>query len=148
MSIKIEDFHIGFKYEQLENDSRRYLNQGLIWVEKTYSFNSPRLHKINELIEQGKIRAVKTAKRIGVIGLAHAMLTRIEELEASGKGGVVVIVGAKDSIKQEVKEPFGREPFIIEQRPIIEPVNFIEPRKDELNTPWYAKFDKKRKKRH
>jgi len=28
----------------------------MIWVKKKYGFNSPRLHKINELIEAGKLR--------------------------------------------------------------------------------------------
>lgn len=59
--IKIEDFHIGFEYEELQPDSERYFSKGLIWVKKTYNFNSPRLHKINELIKQGKVRHVKKA---------------------------------------------------------------------------------------
>lgn len=58
MSISIEHFHIGFEYEQFEMDKARYLNRGNIWVKKTYTLTSPRLHKIHELIEHGKIRAI------------------------------------------------------------------------------------------
>ena len=54
--LLISDFHIGFEYEELQMDSERYLNKGMIWVKKKYGFNSPRLHKINELIEAGKLR--------------------------------------------------------------------------------------------
>ena len=57
--IKIEDFHIGFKYQQLEMDKQRYLNRGMIWVDKTYSLNSPRLHKIKTLLDEGKIRKIQ-----------------------------------------------------------------------------------------
>lgn len=56
---KIEDFHIGYEYEELEMDKERYLNRGLIWVKKVYGFTSPRLWKINNLIIQGKIRKVQ-----------------------------------------------------------------------------------------
>ena len=54
--LNIEEFHIGFWYEEYQMDSERYLNKGMIWVKKQYGFNSPRLHKINELINQGKLR--------------------------------------------------------------------------------------------
>jgi len=57
--IKIEDFHIGFKYEEYQLDCNRYLNKGMIWVEKTYTTNSPRLHKIQERITAGTIRHVQ-----------------------------------------------------------------------------------------
>lgn len=57
--ISVEDFHIGFEYEEYEMDSERYLNKGMIWVRKTYAFNSPRLHKIQKLIQKGKIRHVQ-----------------------------------------------------------------------------------------
>ena len=50
-TLHISDFHIGFKYMQYEMDSERYLNKGMIWVKKEYGFNSPRLHKIKELID-------------------------------------------------------------------------------------------------
>ena len=55
-NVKIEDIHIGFEYEQLQLDSARYLNQGMIWVKHTYNFNSPRLIKMAVLISEGKIR--------------------------------------------------------------------------------------------
>ena len=54
--IRIEEFHIGFAYEEYEMDSRRYFNKGMIWVPKVYSFDSPRLHKINEMILNGLVR--------------------------------------------------------------------------------------------
>ena len=54
-SLRIEDFHIGFEYLQYEIDSERYLNKGMIWKKKKYGFNSPRLHKIKELIDKGEI---------------------------------------------------------------------------------------------
>ncbi len=54
-SLRIEDFHIGFEYLQYEMDSERYLNKGMIWKKKKYGFNSPRLHKIKELIDNGEI---------------------------------------------------------------------------------------------
>ena len=53
--LHISDFHIGFKYMQYEMDSERYLNKGMIWVKKEYGFNSPRLHKIKELIDNGEL---------------------------------------------------------------------------------------------
>tara|TARA_R110002020_G_scaffold93530_2_gene225586 strand:- start:524 stop:850 length:327 start_codon:yes stop_codon:yes gene_type:complete len=54
-SLLIEDFHIGFEYLQYEMDSERYLNKGMIWKKKKYGFDSPRLHKIKELIDNGEI---------------------------------------------------------------------------------------------
>tara|TARA_R110002126_G_scaffold205608_2_gene352928 strand:+ start:821 stop:994 length:174 start_codon:yes stop_codon:yes gene_type:complete len=54
--MDIKDFHIGYEYQQLEQDKERYFNQGLIWVDKVYGFNSPRLHKIQKLIDKGLIR--------------------------------------------------------------------------------------------
>lgn len=57
--MKIEDFHIGFEYEQLIKDESRYLNQGMIWVKQTYGLTSPRLFKINTLIKQGVIRDIE-----------------------------------------------------------------------------------------
>lgn len=54
--IRIEDFHIGFEYEQYELDSERYLNKGMIWVKKTYTMISPRFSKMQKLIDQEVIR--------------------------------------------------------------------------------------------
>lgn len=54
--LRIEDFHIGFKYQEYEMDKSRYLNRGMIWVDKTYHLTSPRLHKISKSIEEKKIR--------------------------------------------------------------------------------------------
>ena len=54
-SLRIEDFHIGFEYLQYEMDSERYLNKGMIWKKKKYGFDSPRLHKIKELIDNGEL---------------------------------------------------------------------------------------------
>ena len=54
-SLRIEDFHIGFEYLQYEMDSERYLNKGMIWKKKKYGFDSHRLHKIKELIDNGEI---------------------------------------------------------------------------------------------
>ena len=57
--IKIEDFHIGFQYEEYQMDSERYLNKGMIWVRKTYTLTSPRLYKIQKLIDERKVRKIK-----------------------------------------------------------------------------------------
>jgi len=57
--IKLEDFHIGFKYQEFQMDNSRYFNKGMIWVDKTYTLTSPRLHKIKELIKEGKLRKVQ-----------------------------------------------------------------------------------------
>ncbi len=54
--LHVEEFHIGFWYEEYQMDNERYLNKGMVWVKKQYGFNSPRLHKINELIKKGKLR--------------------------------------------------------------------------------------------
>ena len=54
--LSLSDFRVGFEYEELQMDSERYLNRGMIWVKKTYGLNSPRLHKIQKLIEEGKLR--------------------------------------------------------------------------------------------
>ena len=56
LELKVEDFHIGFRYEEYQMDSERYLNKGMIWVEKEYTLTSPRLYKIKTLIEEGKLR--------------------------------------------------------------------------------------------
>tara|TARA_E500000305_G_scaffold108419_1_gene110811 strand:+ start:1846 stop:2238 length:393 start_codon:yes stop_codon:yes gene_type:complete len=54
--LSLSDFRVGFEYEELQMDSERYLNKGMIWVKKTYGLNSPRLHKIQKLLEEGKLR--------------------------------------------------------------------------------------------
>lgn len=54
--LSLSDFKVGFEYEEYQMDSARYLNNGMIWVKKTYGLNSPRLHKIQKLIEEGKVR--------------------------------------------------------------------------------------------
>lgn len=54
--LSLSDFRVGFEYEELQMDSERYLNKGIIWVKKTYGLNSPRLHKIQKLLEEGKLR--------------------------------------------------------------------------------------------
>lgn len=59
-TIKIEDFHIGFEYEQYVLHSERYNNQGYIWLKKTYTKNSARFHKIQKLIDAGEVRHVIT----------------------------------------------------------------------------------------
>lgn len=58
-ALSIEDFKIGFRYEELEQDRERYMNKGLIWVKKTYNFNSPRLFKMNKLLKKRRLRRVK-----------------------------------------------------------------------------------------
>ena len=37
--LSVEDFHIGFKYEEYQLDSARYLNKGMIWVNKKYGLS-------------------------------------------------------------------------------------------------------------
>ena len=59
MDINIKNFHIGFEYEQYQMDSERYFNKGMIWVKKTYSMTSPRLHKIKILIDKKEVRLIK-----------------------------------------------------------------------------------------
>lgn len=54
--LKVEDFYIGFIYEEYQMDSERYFNKGMIWVKKEYTLTSPRLYKIKTLIEEGKLR--------------------------------------------------------------------------------------------
>lgn len=54
--LSISDFRVGFQYEEYQMDGSRYLNKGMIWVKKTYGINSPRLHKIQKLIDEGKLR--------------------------------------------------------------------------------------------
>ena len=61
--ISIDDFHIGFWYEEYQMDSERYLNKGMIWVKKQYGFNSPRLFKIEKLIKEGKIRRLQNYEK-------------------------------------------------------------------------------------
>ena len=58
MDINIKNFHIGFEYEQYQMDSERYFNKGMIWVKKTYSMTSPRLHKIKILIDKKEVRLI------------------------------------------------------------------------------------------
>ena len=57
--LRLEDFHIGFRYEEYEMDKERYFNRGMIWVEKEYSLISPRLHKIKLMLEKGVLRNVR-----------------------------------------------------------------------------------------
>jgi hypothetical protein len=57
--INITDFRIGFIYEQYEMDKNRYLNQGMVWTKKTYGLTSPRLHKIQKLINDKKVRNIQ-----------------------------------------------------------------------------------------
>lgn len=52
---KIQDFHIGFEYVEIVVDPARYMNKGFLFKEKVYSLDSPRLFKINKLLDQGKI---------------------------------------------------------------------------------------------
>lgn len=55
--IKIEDIHIGFKYEELIPNPERYISrQEKIWVERVYSITSPRLSKMKKLIEKDLVR--------------------------------------------------------------------------------------------
>ena len=42
--LHIEDFHIGFWYEEYQMDNERYLNKGMIWVKKQYGFNNNHEH--------------------------------------------------------------------------------------------------------
>lgn len=56
--IKLEDFHIGFEYEELIPDSERYLPSGIIWRKRVYCLESPKLHKIKKYIEEGKVRKI------------------------------------------------------------------------------------------
>jgi hypothetical protein len=55
-AIKICDFRIGFEYEEYQMDNNRYFNQGMIWVKKVYDLNSPRLSKIQLLIDKESVR--------------------------------------------------------------------------------------------
>ena len=58
--IKIEDFHVGFEYEQLVPNPERYLaHPEMIWLKKKYTLESTRLRKIKQLIDSGSIRIVK-----------------------------------------------------------------------------------------
>jgi hypothetical protein len=59
MDINIKNFHIGFEYEQYQMDGERYFNKGMIWVKKTYSMTSPKLHKIKILIDKKEVRLIK-----------------------------------------------------------------------------------------
>jgi hypothetical protein len=54
--LSLSDFRVGFEYEELQMDSERYLNKGMIWVKKIYGLNSPRLHKMQKLLDEGKLR--------------------------------------------------------------------------------------------
>ncbi len=54
--ITIEEIHIGAKYMLWAKCTERYLNGGWSWVGLVYNFDSPRLHKMQELIEQGLIK--------------------------------------------------------------------------------------------
>ena len=56
--ITVEDFHIGFEYEEYVASSDRYFvgKDRYSWVRKVYGFNSPWLHKMDQLIKEGKVR--------------------------------------------------------------------------------------------
>tara|TARA_R110000764_G_scaffold232460_1_gene324927 strand:- start:363 stop:683 length:321 start_codon:yes stop_codon:yes gene_type:complete len=56
--LNITHFRVGFKYEELEMDGERYFNRGLIWKRKTYGMTSPRLYKIQRLLDNGKLRHI------------------------------------------------------------------------------------------
>lgn len=56
--IKIEDFHIGFEYEELIPDHERYLPNGPTWMKRIYSYESPKLMKIKKYIDEGKVRKI------------------------------------------------------------------------------------------
>ena len=58
--LTLADFRVGFNYEEHELDSERYLSKGMCWVKKTYGLNSPRLHKIDKLLKEGKLRRVNS----------------------------------------------------------------------------------------
>lgn len=45
--LTIEDFHVGFQYQKLEEN---------VWENYTYDIYSPRLYKIEKLIETGRVR--------------------------------------------------------------------------------------------
>ena len=56
--IRIQDFRIDFEYEEYQMDNERYFNKGMIWVKKIYGFDSPRLYKIQLLIDSKKVRHI------------------------------------------------------------------------------------------
>ena len=53
---EIEEFHIGFEYENQQMDGSRYLNQGMRWHKQVYAADSIRLHKLACEITAGNIR--------------------------------------------------------------------------------------------
>lgn len=58
-NISIEEIHIGFQYEELIPNPERYMRMGdYIWIKRIYDFNSPRLHKMQKLIDENKIRKI------------------------------------------------------------------------------------------
>ena len=62
--ITIEEIHIGAKYMLWSKDTGRYLNRGYTWYSLIYDWNSPRLHKMQELIEQGLIKRDETTPSV------------------------------------------------------------------------------------
>ena len=61
MSITIEDFHIGFEYEELVKCHHGYgllSQQTMEWKRRKYDFNSPKLLKMNKYIEEGRVREI------------------------------------------------------------------------------------------
>jgi len=54
--LSIEEFRVGFEYEEHVLDSQRYLSLGMIWKSRTYGCESPRLHKIQKQLDQGNLR--------------------------------------------------------------------------------------------
>lgn len=61
MSIRIEDFHIGFEYEELVKcHHERYLppEETHEWKKRIYGFDSPKLLKMKKYIEEGRVREI------------------------------------------------------------------------------------------
>ena len=61
--VKIEDIHIGYKYLERDISDENYcrflkIKPRIRWVQKTYGFNSPRLHKMQKLIALKLIRPI------------------------------------------------------------------------------------------
>jgi len=54
--LSIEDFKVGFEYEEHVLDSQRYLSRGMIWKSRIYGLGSPRLHKIQKQLDEGILR--------------------------------------------------------------------------------------------
>lgn len=57
--ITIEEIHVGATYKLWSCGTERYLPEGYQWFTLTYDLTSPRLHKMQKLIEQGIIKRSK-----------------------------------------------------------------------------------------